>query len=129
MEYTKETLDHFMNPRNMGEIKDADATAEVGNMRCGDIMKIMIKVTEKDGKEVIDDIKFQTLGCAAAIASSSMMTELVKGKTLDEALEVSRDDINKALGTLPPVKYHCSILSADAIHDAIKEYKEKKLKA
>ncbi len=125
-DYSEKVYDHFYNPRNMGEIKNADGIGEVGNARCGDIMYIYIKVEKKAGKEVIKDIKFKTLGCAAAIASSSMMTELVKGKTLDEALKVTRDDINKALGILPKQKYHCSILSADGIHNAIKNYRDKK---
>ena len=128
-EYTNDTLDHFMNPRNMGEIADADGVGEVGNMRCGDVMKVFIKVeTEKrSGREteVIKDVKFQTLGCAAAIASSSMATEMVKGKTVDEALALSKDDVNKALGILPKQKYHCSILSADAIHKAVENYRDK----
>lgn len=142
-EYTKDTLDHFMNPRNMGEIADADGVGEVGNMRCGDVMKVFIKVGERPTsssklkakgekkEEYIEDVKFQTLGCAAAIASSSMATEMVKGKTVDEALALSKDDVNKALGILPKQKYHCSILSADAIHKAVENYKAKseKLKA
>jgi len=133
MDYTKEVMDHFMNPRNVGEIKDADGVGEVGNMKCGDVMYVYIKVGKRPlsgalaGKEevFIEDIKYKTLGCAAAIATSSMMSELVKGKSLDDALLVSRDDINEALGILPKQKYHCSILSADAIHKAIEDYKEK----
>jgi len=128
--YTKKTMDHFMNPRNLGEIENADAEAEVGNMRCGDVMKIYLKVGTRNGKQgksekYIEDIKFQTLGCAAAIAASSMMTELVKGKTIEDALKVSRDDINEELGILPKQKYHCSILSADAIKKAIEDYQKK----
>lgn len=121
-----------MNPRNVGEIKDADGIGQVGNMRCGDIMYVYIKVKSRKSKvesgkeEYIEDIKFKTLGCAAAIASSSMMTELAKGKSIDEAGKLSRDDINEALGILPKQKYHCSILSADAIHKAIDDYKAKK---
>lgn len=151
MEYTKQALDHFMNPRNVGEIKNADGIGQVGNMRCGDIMYVYIKVGTRplskefsvrgkengpktlnskpstdETEEFIEDIKFKTLGCAAAIASSSMMTELVKGKSLADAEKVSRDDINEALGILPRQKYHCSILSADAIHKAIDDYKSKK---
>lgn len=124
-EYSKVTMDHFANPRNVGEIKDADGVGEVGNMRCGDIMRVYIKVGTKNGEEYIEDIKFKTLGCAAAIASSSMMTELVKGKTIAEVAKVSKDDINKELGILPKQKYHCSILSADAIQKAIEDYKSK----
>lgn len=125
-EYSEEVLDHFYNPRNVGEIKDADGIGEVGNMKCGDVMHIYIKVAEKDGKEIIEDVKFKTLGCAAAIATSSMMTELVKGKTLEEAAKVSKDDINVALGILPKQKYHCSMLSADGIQRAIADYRSKK---
>jgi len=120
MQYTKEVMDHFQNPRNMGEIKDADGVGEVGNMKCGDMMTVYIKV--KDDK--ISDIKFQALGCAAAISASSMMTELAKGKTLSEAKNISRDDINDSLGKLPAQKYHCSILSANAIKKAIKDYEK-----
>lgn len=126
-EYSKVTMDHFANPRNVGEIENADGVSEVGNMRCGDVMRVTIKVGKnKEGKEYIEDIKFKTLGCAAAIASSSMMTELVKGKTLDEVAKVSRDEINEELGVLPKQKYHCSILSADAIQKAIEDYRGKK---
>ncbi len=125
-EYSEAVLDHFYNPRNVGEIKDADGVGEVGNMKCGDVMHIYIKVAEKEGKEIIEDVKFKTLGCAAAIATSSMMTELVKGKTLEEAAKVSKDDINVALGILPKQKYHCSILSADGIQRAIADYRSKK---
>jgi len=125
-EYSEAVLDHFYNPRNVGEIKDADGIGEVGNMKCGDVMHIYIKVAEKDGKEIIEDVKFKTLGCAAAIATSSMMTELVKGKTLEEAAKVSKDDINVALGILPKQKYHCSMLSADGIQRAIADYRSKK---
>lgn len=131
--YTKETLDHFMNPRNMGQLDDADGVGEVGNVRCGDVMKIYVKVGERQSEkspekkeEYIEDIKFQTLGCAAAIAASSMMTELVKGKAIDEALTVSKDDINESLGILPKPKYHCSILSDDGIKKAIEDYQKKK---
>ncbi len=132
-EYSKEVLDHFYNPRNVGEISDADGIGEVGNVRCGDVMYVYIKVKrrklkgEKEGtEEYIADIKFKTLGCAAAIASTSMMTEMVKGKSLDEALKVNRDDINEALGILPKQKYHCSILSADGIHKAVENYRQKR---
>lgn len=162
-QYSKEVLDHFYNPRNVGELTDADAVGEVGNIRCGDVMYIYLKIgkrkksqsnkaelideiaglsdkrkgslrsqattfgmTDKnETEEYIEDIKFKTLGCAAAIASTSMMTEMVKGKSLDEAMAVTRDDINEALGILPKQKYHCSILSADGIHKAIEEYKKK----
>jgi len=134
MQYTKEVMDHFGNPRNVGEMKDADGIGEVGNIKCGDVMHIYIKVGRrkiKDSRlkikdeEYIEDIKFQTLGCAAAIAASSMMTELARGKSLEEAENISRDDINDSLGKLPAQKYHCSILSAEGIRSAIADYKRK----
>lgn len=132
MEYTQTVMNHFFNPRNMGEIKDADGIGMVGNVRCGDIMYVYIKVgvrkAEDKSSEYIEDIKFKTLGCAAAIATSSMMTEMVKGKALEEAAKISKDDINTALGTLPQQKYHCSILSAEGIHKAIDDYRQKQLK-
>lgn len=123
--YTEKVMDHFANPRNVGEIKDADGVGEVGNIKCGDVMHIYIKVGKKEGEEYIDDIKFKTLGCAAAIASSSMTTELARGKTLEEASKISKDDINEALGKLPAPKYHCSILAAEGIKKAIENYKAK----
>ncbi len=122
MQYTKEVMDHFQNPRNMGELQDADGVGEVGNLKCGDMMTVYIKVGKKDGKKIISKIKFQALGCAAAISASSMMTELVKGKSIEEAKNISRDDINDSLGKLPAQKYHCSILSANAIRKAIEDY-------
>jgi len=121
MKYSKEVEDHFQNPRNVGAIKDADGVGEVGNLRCGDVMYVYIKVKDN----IIVDIKFKTLGCAAAIAASSMMTELAKGKSLDDAYKISRDDINVSLGKLPAQKYHCSILSASAIKKAIDDYRNK----
>jgi nitrogen fixation NifU-like protein len=126
-EYTKEALDHFYNPRNVGEIPDADGVGQVGNMKCGDIMHVYIKVGQNSaGEKNIENVKFKTLGCAAAIAASSMMTELAKGKTVEEAKKMTRDDINKALGILPKQKYHCSILSADALQKAIADYESKR---
>lgn len=126
-EYTKEALDHFYNPRNVGEIEDADGVGQVGNMKCGDIMHVYIKVGQNSaGEKNIENVKFKTLGCAAAIAASSMMTELAKGKTVEEAKKMTRDDINKALGILPKQKYHCSILSADALQKAIADYESKR---
>jgi nitrogen fixation NifU-like protein len=110
----------------MGEMKDADSVGEVGNPVCGDLMYIYIKVKEKDGQEIIDDISFQTFGCAAAIATSSMVTELAKGKRLEEAIEITRDDVADSLDGLPPIKLHCSNLAADGLRDAIKKYREKK---
>ncbi|MBP2649379.1 MAG: nifU [Firmicutes bacterium] len=121
--YTEKVMDHFSNPRNVGDIKDADGVGEVGNAKCGDIMRIYLKVDDND---VITDVKFKTFGCGAAIATSSMVTEMVKGKTLDEALEVTNAAVAEALGGLPPVKMHCSNLAADAMHEAIKDYKAKK---
>ncbi len=120
VDYNKTILDHFRNPRNMGELKDADAEATVGNPTCGDVMKIMIKI--KDNK--LSDIKFQTMGCAAAIASSSMLTELAKGKRLEDAEKISNKSVSIALGKLPPIKEHCSNLAADALKLAIKNYKK-----
>ena len=119
--YSEKVLDHFRNPRNMGEIKDADAEGTVGNPTCGDLMTIYLKIE----KNVITDIKFKTFGCAAAIATSSMITELARGKTLDEALTISRDDVASELDGLPPVKMHCSNLATDALKEAIKNYRAK----
>ncbi len=119
--YSDKVMEHFRNPRNVGEMPEADAVGEVGNPACGDIMKIFLKV--RDG--VIEDIKFQTFGCGAAIATSSMVTEMVKGKTLEEAEAVSNRAVAEALGGLPPVKMHCSNLAADAVHAAIKDYRAK----
>ena len=121
--YTEKVMDHFSNPRNVGEIPNADGVGEVGNAKCGDIMRIYLKV---DNNDVITDVKFKTFGCGAAIATSSMVTEMVKGKKLDEALEISNQAVAEALGGLPPAKMHCSNLAADALHEAIKDYMEKK---
>ncbi|MFW6121357.1 MAG: Fe-S cluster assembly scaffold protein NifU [Petrotogales bacterium] len=120
--YSEKVMEHFRNPRNMGEIKDADGVGTVGNPICGDLMTIYIKV--KDNR--ISDIKFQTFGCAAAIATSSMITELAKGKTIHEASKITREEIADELHGLPPIKMHCSNLAADALHEAIKNYKSKK---
>lgn len=119
-DYNKNVLEHFKNPRNMGEIKNPDAEATVGNPSCGDVMKIMLKI-EGDG---IKDIKFQTMGCAAAIATSSMATELAKGKSLDEAKKITNKDVSLALGELPPIKEHCSNLAADALRKAIENFEK-----
>lgn len=119
--YSQKVMDHFSNPRNVGEIKDADGIGEVGNAKCGDIMKIFLKV--ENG--IIEDVKFQTFGCGAAIATSSMVTEMVKGKKLKEAMQVTNAAVAEALDGLPPVKMHCSNLAADAVHAAIKDYMEK----
>jgi nitrogen fixation NifU-like protein len=120
--YTEKVMDHFRNPRNMGEIKNPDGFGKVGNPKCGDVMAIYIKI--KDDK--IIDIKFKTFGCTAAIATSSILTELVKGKKIDEALKITRDDVANELGGLPALKMHCSNLAADALKDAIKDYRDKK---
>ncbi|HEY3314431.1 MAG TPA: Fe-S cluster assembly scaffold protein NifU [Bacillota bacterium] len=117
--YNEKVMEHFYNPRNVGEIKDPDGIGRVGNPTCGDIMQIAIKV--KDDR--IEDVKFQTFGCGAAIATSSMVTEMVKGKTLDAALDITNRAVAEALGGLPPNKLHCSNLAADALHEAIKDYK------
>ncbi|MFQ5910225.1 MAG: iron-sulfur cluster assembly scaffold protein [Thermoplasmata archaeon] len=118
--YSKKVMDHFQNPRNAGALEDADAVGEVGNPVCGDVMNIYIKV--KNG--VITDIGWKTMGCAAAIATSSIITELARGKTLKEGLKISRKDVADALGGLPPIKMHCSNLAADGLHDAITKYLE-----
>jgi len=119
--YSEKVMDHFSNPRNVGEIPDASGSGTVGNAKCGDIMKMDIKV--ENG--VIVDVKFKTFGCGAAIATSSMATEMVKGKTIDEALTLTNKAVAEALDGLPPVKMHCSVLAEEAIHAAIKDYKEK----
>ena len=116
--YSDKVMDHFMNPRNVGEIADADGVGEVGNAKCGDIMKMYLKI--KDGK--IDDVKFETFGCASAIASSSMATELIKGKTIDEALSVTNKQVVDELDGLPAHKLHCSVLAEEAIKKALKDY-------
>ena len=121
VDYNKNILDHFRNPRNMGDIENADAEATVGNPNCGDVMKIMIKIQD----DKISDIKFQTMGCAAAIATSSMATELAKGKSLDEAERITNKDVSLALGELPPIKEHCSNLAAEALGKAIGNYRKK----
>ncbi len=123
--YTEQVMDHFMNPRNVGEIENADGVGEVGNAKCGDIMKIFIKVED----ERIVDVKFKTFGCGAAIATSSKATEMVMGKTIDEALSITNKMVADALGGLPPVKIHCSLLAVEALHAAIKDYRDKHPKA
>jgi nitrogen fixation NifU-like protein len=120
--YSEKVLDHFKNPRNVGEIEDADGVGTVGNPVCGDMMSVYIKV--KDDR--IDEVKFKTFGCGAAIATTSMTTELAKGKTLDEAMEITREKVAEELDGLPPVKMHCSNLAADALHEAVKDYRKKK---
>jgi len=119
--YTEKVIEHFKNPRNQGKLKDYDAVGEKGNPVCGDVMYIYIKVRD----DIIVDIGWETMGCAAAIATTSMLSELAKGKTLDEALKLTREDVADGLGGLPPVKMHCSNLAADALHEAILKYREK----
>jgi len=118
MNYTEKVMDHFMNPRNVGKIENADAVAEIGNPSCGDVIKMYLRING----DIIEDIKFQTFGCGAAIAVSSQTTEMVKGKTLTEALALTRDQVAEELGGLPPIKMHCSNLAADALHKAVKDY-------
>ncbi len=120
--YSKKVMEHFMNPKNVGSMDDPDGHGKVGNPVCGDLMEIFIKV--KDGK--IEDIKFQTFGCGSAIATSSMVTEMAKGMHVDEAMKITRNDVADELDGLPPVKMHCSNLAADALHEAIEDYKRKK---
>jgi nitrogen fixation NifU-like protein len=125
--YSQKIIDHFTHPRNVGEIKDADGIGDVGNPMCGDMMKLTIKVAKNDkGEEIIEDVKFKTYGCAAAIATSSMVTELAKGMTLDRAMEITRQNVAEELGGLPEIKMHCSNLAADALHKAIEDYRGKK---
>ena len=119
--YTDKVMDHFSNPRNVGEITDADGVGEVGNATCGDIMRIYLKINQKR----IADVKFKTFGCGAAIATSSMVTEMVKGKTLEEAMAITNKAVAQALDGLPPQKMHCSNLAADALHKAIEDYRER----
>ena len=119
--YSDKVMDHFSNPRNVGELEDANAIGEVGNSKCGDIMKIYMKIDN----DVIQDVKFKTFGCGAAVATSSMATELVKGKTVDEALKLTNQAVMEALDGLPPAKVHCSVLAQEAIHSAIADYYQK----
>ena len=121
MLYTEKVMDHFNNPRNVGEIPDADGIGEVGNAKCGDIMRMYLKI--KDNR--IEDVKFKTYGCGAAIASSSMATEMIKGKTINEVLEVTNKAVAEALDGLPPVKMHCSVLAEEAIVAALQDYAKK----
>lgn len=119
--YSEKVMDHFRNPRNVGEIEDADGIGEVGNPKCGDIMKMYLKI--KDNK--IEDVKFKTFGCGSAIASSSMATEMIKGKSIDEAMELSNKAVAEALDGLPPVKMHCSVLAEQAVKSALLDYSKK----
>jgi nitrogen fixation protein NifU and related proteins len=119
--YSEKVMEHFMNPRNVGEISDANGVGEVGNVQCGDIMRIYLKVEDN----ILVDVKFKTFGCGSAIASSSMATELIKGKTLEEGWELTNKAVAEALDGLPPIKMHCSVLAEEAIHKAINDYRMK----
>ncbi len=121
MEYSQKVMDHFMNPRNVGEIAEADGVGQVGNAKCGDIMKVYLKIEN----DIIVDAKFKTFGCGAAIATSSMATEMIKGKTLEEALQITDRAVMEALDGLPPVKVHCSCLAEEALHAALWDYAQK----
>jgi len=123
MEYTEKVMEHFLTPKNVGRLDDANAEAEIGNPACGDIIKLYLKLNEETG--IIEDISFQTFGCGAAIATSSMTTEMAKGLTIEEALDLTREQVADELGGLPANKMHCSNMAADALHKALKEYQEK----
>ena len=122
-EYSDTVKDHFFNPKNAGAVEEANAIGEVGSISCGDALRLTLKVNDEN--EVIEDAGFQTFGCGAAVATSSMVTEMAKGKTLDEALEITRKDVADALDGLPPIKMHCSNLAADGLHMAIEKYRKK----
>ena len=127
MSYTKEVLEHFRNPHNVGKMENPDGVGKVGNVICGDVMWIYIKVQENNKKEdFIQDIKFETFGCVAALATSSALTDLAKGKTLEEAIKIKKDDVVNSLGELPSIKIHCSLLAVDALSEAIYDYLSKK---
>jgi nitrogen fixation NifU-like protein len=121
--YTKKVFQHFQNPKNMGRLKNPDGIGKVGNPTCGDVMWLYIKIgKDKKGREIIKDIKFETFGCVAAIATSSVVTDLAKGKTVEQALKISKAQVVKSLGGLPPIKLHCSVLAADALLEAVYDY-------
>jgi nitrogen fixation NifU-like protein len=125
MEYNEEVIKHFQKPHNLGKMKEPDAIGEVGNPVCGDMMRIYLKVGKsKEGQDMIKDISFETLGCVAAIATSSMVTDLAKGKTFEEALKIKFTDVEKALGSLPPVKKHCADLSVKALRAAVDDFQK-----
>ena len=121
-QYNEKVVDHFMNPRNVGEIEDADGIGDVGSSSCGDVMKLFIKVED----DIIIDVKYKTFGCAAAIASGSMATELIKGKTVQEALKITNDRVTEQLGGLPKAKRHCSVLAEQALQNALEDYYNRK---
>jgi nitrogen fixation NifU-like protein len=120
--YSEKVMDHFMNPRNMGQIEDANGVGEVGNAHCGDIMRIYLKVNDNG---VIEDVKFKTFGCGAAVATSSIATEMIKNKTIDEAMALTNKAVVEALDGLPPQKLHCSVLAEEAVHAAIDDYRKR----
>jgi nitrogen fixation NifU-like protein len=122
MLYSKEIMKHFKNPRNVGKMKNPTAVGKVGNLRCGDIMYLYLKIEGKRGKEIIKDVKFETFGCTVAIANTSLLTTMIKGKTLKEALKIKKDDMIKKFGEVPFVKIHCSMLALDALAEAIYDY-------
>jgi len=124
--YSKKVMEHFQNPHNMGEIKNPSGRGRVGNPVCGDLMELQIKIQKKEGKEIIKDAKFQTFGCGAAIATSSILTDMIIGKKIDEVLKVSNQTVTDALGGLPPAKRHCSVLAEEALKKAIADYRSKK---
>ncbi len=124
--YPEEIIKHFKNPKGLGKLKNADAVGKAGNILCGDTLWCYIKVSEKKGKEIIKDIKMEVFGCLVAIGISSLLTQMVKGKTIDEVLEIKKEDILKKTGPLPPIKVHCSVLALDALHEAIYNYFLKK---
>lgn len=123
--YSKKVIEHFLHPKNFGKIRDADGVGKVGNPKCGDTMELFIKVEKKDNQEIIKDIKFSTMGCAAAIATSDMICELVKGKTLEEALKIGFKDIADELGQLPSIKVHCAHLAQQGLKAAVGDYRKK----
>jgi nitrogen fixation NifU-like protein len=126
--YPKEIIKHFKNPKNLGRIKNPDAVGEAGNLLCGDVMRIYLKIKERNGKKIISDVKGEVFGCVVAVANTSMLTTMVKGKSLEDALKIDKEELIKKLGgreKIPPIKIHCSILAADALHEAIYNYYKK----
>ena len=129
LRYSKKVIEHFTHPHNQGNMKNPDGVGIVGNPKCGDIMRMYIKVSkDKKGKEIVKDVKFETLGCGAAISTSSIATEMAKGKTIDEVMTITNKQVAEELGGLPVAKLHCSNLAADALHEAIGDYKKRKIK-
>ena len=125
--YSKKVIENFMNPKNMGSMENPDTIGKAGNPVCGDMMELHLRIGKNaEGQEIIEDIKFKTLGCAAAISTSSMITEIAKGKTIEEAMKITKGEVAESLDGLPPIKMHCSNLAADALHDALKNYLAKK---